>query len=109
MEMSTVIRRSLALACTCASIWIGALSMSSAQAEKPRTFATPEDAVNALVGAAKAGDLDALLAIFGADGRELFASSDPETARQNRQVFTAAVAEQWHLEESGANRRTLVI
>jgi hypothetical protein len=39
----------------------------------------------------------------------LIASSDPATARMNRQVFTVTAAEHWRLEESGANRKTLVI
>jgi hypothetical protein len=108
--MSTVIRRSLALVGVCASLWIIASSITaSAQTAKHRTFATPEEAVKALAGAAKSSDLDALLAIFGSEGQELIASSDPATARMNRQVFTVSVAEQWHLEDSGANRKTLVI
>jgi hypothetical protein len=82
---------------------------ASAQSAQHRTFPTAEDAVKALVQATKASDVDALLAIFGPDGRELFESSDPTTARNNRQVFTVAAAEQWHLEDSGANRKTLVI
>jgi hypothetical protein len=91
------------------SLWIVASSITaSAQAAKERTFATPEEAVQALVASAKSGDLDALLAIFGPQGQELIASSDPATARQNRKVFTVAAAEQWHLEDSGA-KKTLVI
>jgi len=74
-----------------------------------RAFASPEDAVKALVEAVKAGNLDALRAIFGPEGRELVASSDPATARLNRQVFTVAVSEQWHLEDATPGRKTLVI
>ena len=72
-------------------------------------FATPEDAVKALVDTAKAGNLDGLLAIFGPEGRELVASSDPATARMNRQVFAVAFKEQWHLEDVTPSRKTLVI
>ena len=54
-------------------------------------FSTPEEAVKALVDTVKAGNLDALLALFGPDGHELIASSDPATARMNRQVFAVAV------------------
>ena len=74
-----------------------------------RTFATPEEAVKTLVDIVKKGDLDALLAMFGTDGKELIASSDPATARQNRQVFAVAAREQWHLEDAAPNRKTLVI
>jgi hypothetical protein len=74
-----------------------------------RVFATPEDAVRALTSAVKAGNLDEVVAIFGPDGQELIDSSDPATARRNQQVFTAAVAERWRLEEQGATGRALVI
>lgn len=74
-----------------------------------RTFATPEDAVRALTAAVKAGNLDEVVAIFGPEGRQLIDSSDAATARRNREVFTVAVAERWHLEDRGADARVLVI
>ena len=74
-----------------------------------RTFATPEDAVRALTDAAKAGNTDALVAIFGPEGQELIASSDPATSRRNREVFTVAVAERWRLEDRDATSKMLVI
>jgi len=74
-----------------------------------RAFASPEDAVQALFDTVKKGDVDALLAIFGPDGRELVASSDPATAQMNRRVFAVAAREQWHLEDAKPNGKTLVI
>ena len=79
------------------------------QAATERTFASPEDAVNSLIATVKAGDLEALLGIFGAEGRELIGSSNPETARMNRRVFSVAAAEHWHLEDATPNQKTLVI
>jgi hypothetical protein len=79
-----------------------------AQSTRHRTFPTPDAAVKVLIDAVKAGNLDELLAIFGPEGQDLIASSDPATARGNRQVFAAAVAEQWHLEDEGKSK-TLVI
>ena len=99
----------LLVACAAAITGIPTHSSTAAAQERQRTFATPEDAVKALIDTAKAGNLDTLLAIFGADGKELIASSDPATARMNRQVFTVAVGEQWHLEDAAPNRKTLVI
>jgi DUF2950 family protein len=75
----------------------------------PRTFATPEEAVRALTTAVKAERLDEVLAIFGPDGKELIASSDPATARGNRKVFTVAVAEKLQLIDQGTNTKVLVI
>jgi len=74
-----------------------------------RAFATPEEAVTALTAAVKSGQPDQVIAMFGPEGQTLIDSSDPPTARRNQQVFLAAVAERWRLEERGANGRTLVI
>ena len=102
--------RRLVLACVCALIGIALpFRTLSAQTEHPRTFATAEDAVKALIDATKKGDLDALLALFGPEAKELIESSEPATARQNRQVFSVAVAEKWRLEDSANDRKTLVI
>ena len=97
----------MVLACALVSLQLSATA--AAQAARHRTFATPQEAVQALVAAAKAGNLDELLAIFGPNGKELIASSDPATARRNREVFSAAVAEQWRLADDAPNRKTLVI
>ena len=86
-----------------------ALACVVSAADAPRSYATPEDAVRALTDAVKAGKLDEVIAIFGTEGQALAESSDPATGRQNREVFVAAVAEQWHLVDAGANRKTLVI
>lgn len=87
---------------------LGALSIP-ALGQTHRTFATPDEAVKALIAAAKAGNLDALVEIFGPDSKDLIASSDPTTARQNRQIFVAAVAERTRLEDDGPDKKTLVI
>jgi hypothetical protein len=82
----------------------------SAAPESPyRTFATPETAVQALIEAVKAEKLDDVTAIFGPESQELVAGSDPATGRNNRQVFTVAVAEGWQLVDDGPDSKTLVI
>jgi hypothetical protein len=75
----------------------------------PRTFATPEDAVQALSQAVKGGDLGEVLALFGPDGQALVDSSDPVVARHNREIFTVAMAERWKLEDRDATRKTLIV
>jgi DUF2950 family protein len=102
------IHSSLAGMCVCALFGVSTLSITTA-AQAARQFASPEEAVKALIDTVKAGNVDALVAIFGPEGKELIESSDSATARQNRQVFTVAVAEQWHLEDAASNRKTLVI
>ena len=78
---------------------------SRTTAQAARQFASPEDAVKALIDAVKASRVADLLAILGAEGKELVESSDLATARQNRRVFTVAVGERWHLEDAAPNRQ----
>jgi Protein of unknown function (DUF2950) len=96
----------IALACV---LLPALVSCSRGASPAHRTFATPEAAVQALVAAAKAGALEEVVAIFGPGGQELVDSSDPATMRRNREVFTAAVAEQWRLVDQGATGKVLVI
>jgi Protein of unknown function (DUF2950) len=102
--------RGLALACACALIVIPTLaSRAAAQTGQQRMFGSPEEAVKALAETVKAGNLDQLLSIFGADGKELISSSDAASAQANRAVFAVAVREQWRLADDGPDRKTLVI
>jgi len=82
---------------------------TAAQGAGPRTFSTPEDAAKELIRIAKSGSLQDLLQIFGPDAQDLVDNSDPATARRNRQVFTVAAAERWHLVDQGADAKILVI
>jgi hypothetical protein len=82
---------------------------SALRAAGERTFATPDEAVRALIETAAAGEVDVLLAIFGAEGREILASSDPVTARNNRDLFVVAAREQWRLVDTAAGAKELVI
>src|SRR4029453_1538165 len=83
------------MALTCATLMT--LVACTRTAPASRTFAPPEDAVRALIEAVKPGAEENVVAIFGPDGKELADSSDPATARRNRDVFTAAAAEAWQL------------
>jgi hypothetical protein len=74
-----------------------------------RTFQTPEEAVRVLIATVIGGNMDELVGIFGPEGKELAASSDPKTARQNREVFTVAAAESWQLVDQGATGKELII
>lgn len=86
-----------------------AIAASCARETEEGIFATPEDAVRALTETVTSGDLDALLRLFGPEGRELVASSDPATGRRNQEVFLAAVQEQWRLEDTGPDTKELIV
>ena len=62
------VRRGLALGGVLALVVVSACART--ETTPYRTFATPEEAVDALAAATKAGELDALIAIFGPAGRD---------------------------------------
>jgi hypothetical protein len=97
------------LVATTLLVFVAMAPRAVAQTGDQRAFATPEEAVTALVAAVRSGKLDELLLIFGDAGKELIASSDPATARNNQRVFTVAAKEKWQLVDAGINRKTLVI
>ena len=77
-------------------------------AQPARVFPTPEAAVEALASAVKATDIEPIVALLGAEGRELAAGTDPATARQHRDVFVIAMREGWKLEGSSRKKELIV-
>jgi len=67
------------------------LTACNNKVQKPSisTFASPDDAGNALMAAAKSGDENALLAIFGPDSKELIHSGDPVEDKRAIDLFVA--------------------
>ena len=63
------------------------LSAVACWAAEQKTFATPAEAVHALMTATEAGDQDAMLAIFGDDGKELVDSGDAVQDKAGREAF----------------------
>jgi hypothetical protein len=78
--------------------------------EKPgqKTFSTPEDAVVAMVDAARAGNKAELMAIFGPDGEKILSSGDPVMDQNAVQTFIAAYDERAQLSEE-IGRRILMV
>ena len=94
----------------CASLLISvlfiALTAGQALAAEPKqkTFASPEEAVKALVDASKAGDTKALSALFGPKGKDLVFSGDPVADKAGRERFVALYEQKQKLEEVGADK-----
>ena len=82
---------------------------AGAQAVPQKTFATPEDAVVALVDATATSNTGELRAIFGPDGDKIIQSGDPVMDQRNREVFLVAYGERGSLMEDGPSRRVLYI
>jgi hypothetical protein len=95
----------VAVACSLAVL----ASAIPAPAAAPPTFATPEDAVQALIKIVKANDLSGLIALFGPEAQDLVDTSDVATGRRNREVFVVAIAEGWRLADAGPDRKELVL
>src|SRR5512142_1078328 len=73
-----------------------------------KTFSTPEDAVVALVDAARAGNKAELSAIFGPEGEKILSSGDPVMDKNSVQLFVAAYDERAQLSEENGNRVLLI-
>jgi hypothetical protein len=72
-------------------------------------FNTAEEAVDALVGAARAGDAKAIVAVFGPDGEAIVSSGDPVADRNTRENFVAAYDAKHRVEFEGDGTQTLII
>ena len=69
-----------------------------------KTFASPDDAAKALVEAAKAGNRDALVAIFGPGSQDVIFSGDATQDKTSFENFTAAYAtmNRWRKQTDGS-------
>jgi hypothetical protein len=73
-----------------------------------KTFPTPEDAVVALVDAARAGNKAELSAIFGPEGEAILSSGDPVMDRNAVQTFVLAYDQRAQLSEENGKRVLLI-
>lgn len=82
------------------------ITLSSCRSDKPsiRSFATPDDAGNALVAAAKSGDQAELLAIFGPDSKDVISSGDAVQDKNTAAAFAAGytVMHRWRKMPDGS-------
>jgi hypothetical protein len=76
-----------------------------------KSFATPQDAAQALIRAATAYDVQALLELFGPDGKDLVSSADPVRDKNNAAAFVAKAAEKnaVTLDRNNQNRAILSV
>jgi hypothetical protein len=86
-----------------AAAFIVLLFLGSAHAEtvKQRTFASPDEAVKAMIGAMKSNDVKALEAIFGPGSKDLISSGDLVADKSAREGFVKRYEEKNRLEQTG--------
>jgi len=82
-------------------------SGSAFQAQK--SFATPEQAADALLEAAKNYDVPALLEMFGAGGKDLISSGDPVLDKNRAQAFAAKAQEKKTVTIDPKNRSRAIL
>jgi len=84
-------------------------SQAFAASPHQRTFASPGEAVQALVGAVKAGDMEALASILGPEGRDLISSGDAVADKQGRERFVRSYEQSNTLQRPTETKAVLVI
>ncbi len=82
---------------------------AAADAPEQRRFTSPNDAVKALVEAAKTDDTTRLLAIFGPGSEDLISSGDPVADATERRKFAERAKERTKLEPARAGMLVLHI
>jgi hypothetical protein len=99
----------LAAAFVAAFIWVGDAVAASPSSNAPTTFSSPDEAVKTLVEAAKIGNVDALVRIFGSDSRDWLLSGDDVHDAQARQRFVTAYEQKSALEMQGSDKAVLSV
>src|SRR6185295_4310445 len=87
--------------CLAALGLIFAFIISSTPASAQKTFSSPEEAVKAIVTAARSNNDKEMLAIFGAQAKEILFSGDAVADKQRRAQFIAAYDEKNRLANQG--------
>jgi hypothetical protein len=85
-----------------------AFSLSFAATAQQKTFKSAEEAVKAAIAAARSNDDKELLAIFGAQAKELLSSGDAVADKHRREQFIAAYDERNRLAAEGENTILIV-
>jgi hypothetical protein len=85
----------------------GTFSSISAKSMRQKCFASPEEAVNALVSAVRANDKNEMLAILGTGGKELISSGDEVADGAGREKFIKAYEEKNKLEKESDEKMIL--
>lgn len=112
--MTGTLIKSWAHACgrAAALVLLGAvlgLMSPSAFATEPKTFATPEEAAQALLDAAASADTNAIWAVLGDEFRDQLENPDEAQERENRNRIVAGAKEVLQLRAADANTRVMVI
>src|SRR5271169_1277194 len=104
-----VVRRVMAMCLLAAFAWAADQGAAIAASVKQIDFASPDQAVDALVAAARAGKTAELVKILGPDGRKLVFSGDPVADKEGRANFAARFDEAHKLQLEGGDKASFSI
>jgi len=85
------------------------LPLASVTASAQQHFGTPEEAVNALVGAVRVGDERAMLKVLGPSGASIVSSGDDVEDAATRARFIAAYEAKHRIAMEGDSKATLIL
>jgi hypothetical protein len=91
------------------SVVLVSAALLPAQQPAERAFATPKEAVQALIDAAGQNDTAALLKLFGSQGKDLVESGDPADDKTARADFVRRANEKLDIEMDPSKSRATVI
>jgi hypothetical protein len=101
-------RYALSLLAVLALLHAASYSSYSSTAEQ-MTFASPKEGVKAVIAACKSNDQDALLKIFGSDGKDIVESGDPSDDMTRRAAFVKLTNEKYKLIPNPMNADTMIL
>ena len=84
-------------------------AQQSAVSAQQKTFASPQEAVTALVQAASSYDVDQLTAIFGPDGKDLITSADPVQSKNAAITFAGKANEKQEITPDPKNPNRQIV
>lgn len=95
--------------CSCAAlvavVWLGSeYGLHAAPQINQQTYASPQEAVSALIAASRSHNLTALRAVFGQDGERLLSSGDPYADEAQQRRFVSAYDEKHALVQRNPDR-----
>src|SRR6202035_95410 len=82
---------------------------AAAPKDNQQTFATPQEAAQALIDATDHNDTAALLKILGPDGKDIVESGDTAEDTKHRAEFARSAREKLQINQDNPLRTTLVI
>jgi hypothetical protein len=77
---------------------VGAALLQAAPKDVQRTFATPQEAIQATIDAAERNDTAALLQLFGPEGKDIVESGDPAEDQDLRTEFARSAHEKLQID-----------